>query len=214
MRQHLLLTAAATAAIATAALVALPAFAETRSYNLSGFDRINVSAGVGVTLNQGPFAVKADEREGDFSKLILEVRGNTLHVSRKSNGWFNWSGPDYSVTVSAPNITEIGVSSGAEFDGRNLSLKDLDVSVSSGADVELTGSCAGLRVDISSGADFDGEGLKCETASVDASSGADADAFATRTANGDASSGADITFHGKPADFTKDTSSGGSVRSL
>jgi hypothetical protein len=69
-----------------------------------------------------------------------------------------------------------------------------------------------LRVDISSGADFDGEALKCETASIDASSGADADAFATRSANGDASSGANITFHGKPAEFTKDTSSGGSVR--
>jgi hypothetical protein len=213
MRQHLLLTTAAAVAVATAAVIALPAFAETRSYSLSGFDRIDVSAGVDVTLNQGPFSVKADERNGDFDRLIVEVRGNTLHVSRKTN-WLSWNGPDYSVTVSAPNITEIGVSSGAALEGHGLSLKDLEVSVSSGADVELTGACAGLRVDISSGADFDGEGLKCETASVDASSGADADAFATRSANGDASSGADITFHGKPADFTKDTSSGGSVRAL
>ncbi len=213
MRQHLLLTAAATLAVATAAALASPAFAETRSYTLSGFDRVDVSAGVDVRLSQGPFSVKADERNGDFGKLILEVRGNTLRVSRKTD-LLSWNGPDYAVTVSAPTYVEVSVSSGAALEGHNLSLKDLEVGVSSGADVELSGSCAGLRVDISSGADFDGEGLRCETASVDASSGADADAFATRSANGDASSGADITFHGKPAAFTKDTSSGGSVRAL
>src|SRR5690606_17281263 len=62
------------------------------------------------------------------------------------------------------------------------------------------------------GADFDGEGLKCETASVDASSGGDADAFATLSANGEASSGGSVTFHGRPANSTQDTSSGGSGR--
>jgi hypothetical protein len=201
------------AALSAAIGAAGEAAAETRSYNLSGFDRINVSAGVDVTLTQGPFSVKADERNGDFSKLVVEVRGNTLRVSRK-NSWLNWNGPDYSVTVSAPSFTEIGVSSGAALEGRNLALRDLEVGVSSGSNVALTGSCVGLRVEISSGADFDGEGLKCETASVDASSGADADAYATRSANGDASSGANVTFHGQPAEFTKDTSSGGSVRSF
>jgi hypothetical protein len=191
------------------------AAADTRTYSLSGFDRVSVSAGIDVDLKQGPFSVVADEPNGKFDNLVLEVRGNTLHISRKSNigTWFS-RGPDIHVAVSAPNYVGIGASSGSAVEGSNLSLKDLEVEVSSGADVDLAGSCTSLRVDISSGADFDGEQLRCETASVDASSGADADAYATRSATGDASSGADVTFHGKPAEFDKDTSSGGSVKSL
>ncbi len=214
MRQTHLLIPAAAAVLATAAIV-LPAWADTKSYNLSGFDRISASAGVDVDIRQGPFAITVDEPQGKFDKLVLEVRGDTLVIGRKNTmgGWFS-RGPDYRVTVTAPNYVGIDASSGASVEGSNLSLKDLKVGVSSGADVDLAGNCAGLRVDISSGADFDGEQLKCETASVDASSGADADAYATRSADGEASSGASVTFHGKPAQFDKDTSSGGSVRLL
>ena len=121
---------------------------------------------------------------------------------------------DNTITVSAPDYQGVGASSGSDVDGQGLSLRNLSVHVSSGADVDLTGSCTDLRVDVSSGADFDGSKLQCQTASVGASSGADADAFATQTASGDASSGADITFHGRPASISKDTSSGGSVHAL
>ena len=197
------------------AVWASEAGAETRTYKLSGFSRINASAGVDVDLKQGPFSVVADEPNGKFDQLILEVRGDTLHISRKSKSgaWFS-RGPDFHVAVTAPTYDGVNASSGSNVEGSNLSLQDLKVDVSSGADVDLGGSCTDLRVDVSSGADFDGERLRCETASVDASSGADADAYATRSATGDASSGADITFHGKPPQFDKDTSSGGSVKSL
>ena len=211
MRSSTLLLTAAAVAVTTAVLVALPAFADSKTYNLSGFDRVDVSAGIEVTFSQGPFSVKVDEPDGNFDRLIVEVRGNTLKIGRRNN-WLDWRGVDYSATVSAPNLTAIDASSGSAFEGHNLSLRDLKVDVSSGANVEVSGSCAGLRVDVSSGADFEGEAMKCETASVDASSGADADAFATRSASGNASSGGNVTFHGKPVEFIKDTSSGGSVR--
>jgi hypothetical protein len=211
MRSSTLLLTAAAVAVVTAALVALPAFADSKTFNLSGFDRVNVSAGVDVTFTQGPYSIRADEPSGNFERLIIETRGNTLRISRKNN-WLNWNGVDYHVAVSAPDLTGIDASSGSAFEGLNLSLRDLNIDVSSGASVELSGSCAGLRVDVSSGADFEGEGLKCETASVDASSGADADAFAVRSASGNASSGASVTFHGRPQQISQDTSSGGSVR--
>lgn len=211
MRSSTLLLTAAGVAVVTAALVALPAFADTKTYSVSGFDQVNVSAGIDVTFTQGPFSVRADEPDGNFDKLIIEKRGNTLRIARENN-WLNWRGVDYHVAVSAPNLTGIDASSGSAFEGHNLSLRDLDVDVSSGASVEVSGNCAALRVDVSSGADFEGEALKCESASVDASSGADADAFAIRTASGNASSGASVTFHGRPPEMTKDTSSGGSVR--
>jgi len=213
MRQTFLLIPAAAVALVTAA-IAQPANADTKSYNLSGFTEVSASAGVTVILKQGPFNVKADESKGDFDKLLLEVRGNKLVASRKSNSsWFS-RGPDYTITVTAPTYTGVSASSGSEVDGDGLQLKDIKVEVSSGADMDLSGACTALSVDISSGADFNGEELKCQTATVEASSGADADAWASGSARGEASSGADITFHGSPATFDKDTSSGGSVKSL
>ena len=178
----------------------------------ANFTRVDVSAGVETIVSQGPFDVKAAIKRGDnFDKLIVEVKGDTLHISRQPQMW-GGNQPEYRVTVVAPAYRAFEVSSGASLDGANLSLQDLDVSVSSGASAELSGSCTRLDVDISSGARFDGEGLRCGSAKVDASSGASADAFATQEADGSASSGASVTFHGSPAQFHEDSSSGGSVR--
>lgn len=190
--------------------------ATERDFNYTGFDKVSASAGVTVIMKQGPYAVHARSTNGDLSRLVLEVRGDTLVAGRNNNG-FNWignRGPNYTITVSAPNYSGVKASSGSSVDGSGITARDMRVDVSSGADVDLAGSCTSLSVHISSGADFDGERLQCETASVSASSGSDADAYATRTASGDASSGADITFHGRPASVSKDTSSGGSVRAL
>lgn len=189
-------------------------YSESQRHAYTGFERIDASAGVEVVVAQGAFDVRAETTDGSsFDNLIVEVRGDTLHIGRKSQMW-NWGGPNYRVTVSAPAYSGFGVSSGASLDGSGLALKDVRVNVSSGAHAKLSGSCAGLSVSASSGAHFGGEGLHCISAAVDASSGAHADAFASQSADGDASSGASVTFHGKPATFREDSSSGGSVRAL
>jgi hypothetical protein len=177
----------------------------------TNFDRIDVSAGVEAVISQGPFDVKGEIKRGaNFDKLIVEVKGDTLHISRQPQMW-GLNEAEYRVTVSAPAYRAFDVSSGASLDGANLALQDVDVSVSSGARAELSGTCASLDVDVSSGARFDGESLRCGSAKVDASSGARADAFASQSADGSASSGARVDFHGSPAQFHEDSSSGGSV---
>ncbi|MEQ1784004.1 MAG: DUF2807 domain-containing protein, partial [Hyphomonadaceae bacterium] len=187
-------------------------YKEASRSSYANFSRVDVSAGVETIVSQGPFDVKAEIKRGDnFDQLIVEVQGDTLHISRQPQ-MFGMNQPEYRVTVSAPAYRAFGVSSGASLDGANLSLQDVDVSVSSGARAELSGTCSKLDVDISSGARFDGERLQCGSAKIDASSGASADAFATQAADGSASSGASVTFHGSPAQFHEDSSSGGSVR--
>lgn len=209
MRQ-LLLPAATLAALA--ATFALPAQAETRSFPLSNFDKVSASAGVRVILKQGPYAVSVEEPEGKFDRLKLEVRGSTLVAGRNNNSrWFGRE-PEYTITVSAPGYRTLNASSGSHVEGDSLRLDDFKVQVSSGAHAELSGACKDITVEVSSGSHFSGEDLKCESATVEASSGAHADAYATTAATGDASSGARINFHGKPANLSKDTSSGGSVR--
>ncbi|HVY90763.1 MAG TPA: head GIN domain-containing protein [Hyphomonadaceae bacterium] len=213
--RHSLMLITGSVAIAAAFATVATANADTRGYPLNNFEKVDVSAGIEVILKQGAFDVKVETPNGqDFDKIEINVRGNTLHVGRKSN-LINWGpGPHFTVTVSAPNFTGVEASSGSHVDGGGLKLNDMKVGVSSGAHVELAGACGNLSVETSSGAHFDGGDLKCESASVDASSGGHAEAFATRSADGDASSGGHVTFHGQPASLRKNTSSGGSVRSL
>ncbi len=187
-------------------------YAESQRHTYANFDKIDLSAGVTAVVRQGAFDVKAETTKGEgFDNLIVEVKGDTLRISRKST-LLSWGGPEYRVTVSTPAYSALEASSGSRMEGTGLTLKDLSVEVSSGASMELGGACNALDLEISSGASFDGETLRCTTAMVDASSGARVDAFASQLADGEASSGANVTFHGQPQQVREDTSSGGSVR--
>jgi len=188
------------------------AYSDSLRSSYTNFRNVDVSAGVRTTISQGPFDVKAEAPKGDsFDNLIVEVNGDTLRISRKPH-LFDMDGPQYHVTVSAPDYKTLDVSSGASLKGGNLALKDVSVGVSSGGSMTLDGACTTLDIDVSSGGSFDGEALKCNTATADASSGGSADVYATQVADGDASSGGSVNVYGKPAQFREDSSSGGSVR--
>jgi hypothetical protein len=188
-------------------------YSDAQRHTYANFDKVDLSAGVETVLRQGDFDVRAETIKGEgFDRLIVEVKGDTLRISRKPS-MMDWDGPQYRVTVTAPAYSELDASSGSSMEGTNLTFNDLSLDVSSGASVELSGTCTTLDLDISSGASFEGEGLRCATAMIDASSGASADAFASQLADGEASSGASVTFHGQPQQMREDSSSGGSVRS-
>lgn len=187
-------------------------YAESLRSTYTGFEQVDSSAGVEVIVAQGNFDVTAmSPSNSKMENLIVEVRGNTLHVSRKQKaiGWGD--NARYRVNVSAPSYTGFGASSGSSITGANLQLADVDVDISSGATISLSGACKTLHGNASSGAHFSGQDFKCETATIDASSGASARAFATLSASGDASSGASVNFSGSPATLNRDESSGGSV---
>lgn len=208
-RQHILPAAALATALA-AGLIALPALAETKVYPLKNFSKIDASAGLEVVLKQGPHNVVVDHSKGEFDRVVVEVKGDTLKLGRKSGIYRNNSGR-VTITVTAPDISSIDVSSGVTLEADNYRFASLDLDVSSGGGVDLSGSCRALSVDVSSGASVDAEDLKCETVTADASSGGSVEAFASRSASGSASSGGSIEFEGNPQEFVKDTSSGGSV---
>lgn len=212
MRRSILLLPAA--AIGLAAALAFPAWADTRTYNLSGFTAISASSSADVVLKQGPFSVVAESSSDDFRDLIVEVRGDTLVIGREG-GWNGaFRNTRYTVTVTAPSIDELRASSSADIVASGYSFRNLEVNVSSSGNVTLSGACASLDLNVSSSGDFRGADLRCETADVSASSSGDADVFASKSANGRASSSGDVRIHGKPATFDKSTSSSGKVKVL
>lgn len=223
------LPAAAMSALGGCIVVGGPT--ETRAYNNSGFDSVHAASGINVVLSQGPFAVQAEAPEGNLDKILIEQNGSELKVSRKPEvSWFGGNG-HYVVNVSAPVITRISASGGADLEshalqaetlslsasgGGDLDLKGLKVitlsaSASGGGDINAAGACGTATITTSGGGDFDGSDLDCANVTASASGGGDIDVQASASANGDASSGGDIRFIGSPATFNKQESSGGDV---
>lgn len=223
----------AIAALALTTATALPALAETRTYDVGNFDGIDVSAGIKVIYETGTAkSVSVETDDGDFSDIIVETKGGELVLKRpKKMGWGGKRTP-YTVTVGVQSLTSVEASSGSSVSGSGLSGPRASVDVSSGADVmitsiaaenvraeassgssmELAGTCTTIDADASSGAEIDAAELTCDRLEADVSSGASIKAHASQSVRADASSGGSLRASGGATNVQADKSSGGSVR--
>lgn len=220
-------------ALALSAAAALPALAETRTYDVGSFDSIDVSAGIDVIYETGTAtSVSVENKDGDFDDIIVQTKGGELVLKRpKKMGWGRKRAP-YTVTVGTQSLSSVEASSGASVRGSGLTGTRASVDVSSGASVEITGvdaetviaqassgsgmdiagTCSIIDADASSGANLDAGDLICERLLADVSSGASISAYASQSVRADASSGGSVRASGGASDVTADKSSGGSVR--
>lgn len=214
--------------------LALPATAETRTYDLPSFNAIDVSSGLSVVFEAGPEqSVVAETDGGDFDKIIVEVEDDTLIVRRKRSNW-NWGGSRknrFTVNVTGPAVSEldassgssltangvagdyvvIDASSGASVRASGIEGGAVEIDTSSGSSMSVSGQCTRVSIETSSGSSVSGTSLECEEVTADASSGSSISAYATTRVNGEASSGASVTVRGGASDVRVDKSSGGSV---
>lgn len=186
--------------------------AATRDYDVASFDKVDAAAGVTVKITVGGAQSVAAETEGeDFDHLVVAVKDGWLRVKRDSNG-LRWRRlPNYTVRVSMPALNASDVSSGADLSAEGIAAGAYRAEASSGGNATLAGTCDAITAEASSGGSLDAKGLECKTADVDVSSGGNARLFASESVNGDASSGGSAKIYGKPAQVSKDTSSGGSI---
>ncbi len=175
-------------------LLATPALSASRSFSLSGFDKLSASSHVTVVVRQGPYSVQVSEPQGRFDDLILEVRGGTLVVSRRPQITWFWGGawdlPNYTITVSAPAWSNIEASSHtsvnvsvaspaltvrasdhAQVSGE-IASPSLSVLASSHSDISgtLTGQAVSVRASDHAGVRLSGQ---CAAADISASSHAE-----------------------------------------
>lgn len=190
------------------------AYADTQSYDFSGFTVIDASAGVDVEVTVGgSYSVRAEGEPEALERLKIERDGDALEIGRTHDRAFFSPGRKWKVTVyvTMPELNGVDASSGADVVASGIDAGDFSASVSSGADATLSGSCATIRADGSSGADLNARDLECENAIADVSSGADLTLYASQSLEADASSGGDITVYGSPKNTNIDKSSGGGV---
>ena len=129
--------------LTAASLVALglagAASAETRTFDVGNFTKIDISAGLDLEFQEGAAQpVTVENRKGDFSDIDVVVKGDTLVLKRKKNNW-GWGRKreQYGITVSVPMVSAIEASSGSDVSGRGMSGQSIFIDVSSGADVTV-----------------------------------------------------------------------------
>jgi len=197
-----------------AALLFASANAETQTYDLSGFQRISASAGVGVIVRVGgDYAIRAEGRAESLERLSVRIKGDALEIGRESQRfnlrWRNWRAP--SVHVSLPALIEASTSSGSELSASGVSAKRFEASASSGSKLELSGACGRLVASASMGSQFDAASMACRDVEIDTSTGATARVYASDRVDASASTGADVQVFGSPEKRDISQSAGGDV---
>jgi len=201
-------------AAAAAAGCALPASAETRTFNLPEFDSLDASAGIRVIATVGgDQSIQVETEDGDFSDFQIEVKDGELSVSREWNR-LRWhqKKAEYTVTISVRQLKAFDGSSGSITTLQKIDARTFSVDLSSGAFAIIGGRSDNCSVDISSGANLNAEALVCDTATVDVSSGGHGELTVSQALNGDASTGGHVAIFGNPERVNLDHSSGGRIK--
>lgn len=194
----------------TASFDAANAQATGDNTDLNGVKRLSTSAGLNVVYDvSDAYTINIDVRRGDIEDVRIERDGDTLEIGRtRQNGWGWGSRLDATVTVLGPDLERAKASSGSSATVTGISAADFIAEASSGAELDLSGTCEILRADASSGANIDATSLRCRDGDLEASSGADIDAYLTGTVNIDVSSGADARVEGGARIGSAEKSSG------
>ncbi len=196
---------------------------------LASFESISVSAGLEVILSQDSIAKVIVEADSNLQEIIkTEVSNGELKIFPKKRISFCES---KRILVTFKTIHAVEASSGAEVKSKmELKIPSLQISVSSGANIELkvaanklnvegssggnlnlSGTTESLDVDGSSGTNIRAKDLISKTCNAGASSGANLKLYVTEKVNAQASSGGNIKISGNPKEHDVQKSSGGNV---
>ena len=207
---------------------------KTEIRNVTGYTEIDVNEGIKVELTLGiKEFVEVTADEDIIDRVITEISGNELNIYLKGNSWRD-NRKTVLVKVTATKIESIDASSGADIISQNLIKSDkLEMSVSSGAsiqiafktleascnassgaDAKLKGASKYFEVEASSGANINADKVVAMKVEADVSSGADITVHAEEEIDAEASSGGSIKYSGSPKIVDIEKSSGGSVRKL
>jgi hypothetical protein len=178
------------------------------SREVGDFNAIDVGGGIHVRMSIGqPATVELEAEQNILDILTVTVRDGVLTIDNDES----YSSPrGVTLTIVAPEFTEIVLSGGA--DGRldGLDASGLSVDVSGGADLQAEGQVGQLDVVASGGAKAHLGGLDAESVQLDASGGATVEVSASQRIEGSASGGATVHTSGD-ASVDVSTSGGASV---
>ena len=162
----------------------------TQEMELSGFDKLDISQGFNVQVDQGDeFSVVIRVDDNLIEYLQVEKVGDKLKIGLEGNRIYGNSTLQANVTL--PSLTGL--------------------DVSGGSDVSVNGTGEEISVDASGGSDADLASYSVVDANIDASGGSQVTINASGTLNVDASGGSQVYYLGSPTMGQIDTSGGSDV---
>lgn len=200
---------------------------QSRTYDLSDFDTVNVSTGIRAILTTGgDYSVRVEAREqAILDRVDVSVAGGRLHIGI-GRGFLDFVlsgalvdmlryGGDFGVTayVTLPVLNGTEASAGARIEASNVKSARFHAEASSGAAISLLGVAGGdFRATVSSGARIEIEGA-CAELDASASSGGSvrADKLISPKGRLEASSGGSIEAN-VTSRLRANASSGGGIR--
>ncbi len=199
--------------------------AETRIVNIrQPFSELDASAGVKIVYQPGSRNNPTVKISGDSKRIAnvdVRISGKTLKISPKRDQRGNRNGSQIKgviVTVNAPMVNNIDVSSGASVRCDvpiSIASRKMEFDASSGASISFAAvDCSKIELDASSGAGISIKKLKANKAELDVSSGAgiSVNNVSTASIECDASSGGSIKLAGISTKGSFSASSGGSIK--
>lgn len=206
--------------------------AETRTLDFTHFDQLSVGHGMHVTIRQGEaYTVQATGSPAELERLRVEQKGDLLVFSMET-GWLRRGGSRISLDVTVPllrrldltggsraNVTmHIGsepflakLSGGASLSG-DLTCGDIEVGLSGGSEIELSGSGHRLSVDGSGGSRAKLRNFSSGGVMVELSGGSRAAVYVQGELNASLSGGSEVSYFGDPRLGSIESSGGSRVR--
>lgn len=217
------------ATFAASAAVAAPV---TRSFPVSGFDRVLASGSETITITTGKAAsVTATGDAARLDRLRIGVEGSTLKIDHKSTDGMGWQqGEQTRIVITMPALLSVHGSgsgditadrgSGPAFDGSLSGSGDLMIAriespvvtlhTSGSGDLTASGQCTTGKFSISGSGDMAVAGLACTDLAITISGSGDVAARASGNADVRISGSGDVTITGG-ARCTSRTSGSGDV---
>lgn len=202
-------------ALLFAAACTTPALAEkSGAYDFTGFDELDIAAGIDVEFTQATeYSVVAEFKRGNGDNIKIRQDGDRLYIARKSSMPWKNDRTKVIVRVSAPSLEAIEASSGSSLTADGVLTPEIEIDVSSGASVDLSGECDTADIRVSSGGSLSAKSFECIYVTAKASSGGNASAYASASVDSNTSSGGSVSIYGNPPEReTNNPISGGSTR--
>ena len=201
----------------------------TEERGIEDFDALNVSRGMNVYVSIGnDYKVVVEADENLHKSIVTELHGEELHIKAIDN---IRKATSKKVFVTLPRLISAKSSSGSNvFSENTLNVNDLDLAVSSGANLTfsldaddvkaksssgsnifLEGNANSINAKASSGSNIKAGDLKAKSAQANVSSGANIWLSTENQLKANASSGGNVFYNGNPSETEISKSSGGNV---
>ena len=161
------------------------------------FSCLEVRDNATILITEGDSQKVAVETNTNIEELVkTDVEGNCLNITT-DKPISPSSKPKIHITIDT--LRKIDISGRSELETvTEISWGTLELNVSAGADVKLSGELKKADIQCSSGAWVNAGDLRTEVADIEASSGGDVEIHVTKELVVSASSGSEVTFSGDP----------------